>query len=457
MIRPADLIERKRNGEELAPEERGRARPRLRARRGARLPDGGLVHGGLLQWPQRRGDVRADRRDVRSGDTLDLALRSGAVVDKHSTGGVGDKTSIAVGPIVAACGVPVGKMSGRGLGTRSARSTSSSRFPGSARADDRRVIASCATSAWRSSASARDLVPADKKLYALRDVTATVDIVPLIASSIMSKKLAAGADAIVLDVKVGDGAFMKTLDDARVLAEEMLELGRRAGKEVTCLLTDMDHRSAAPSATRSRSARRSTPCAAKAPPTSPSSSSTPAPACSRYSDLGIDVDEGGVAPRRRSTTARPSPPTSAGFGPGRRPDPALAGSVRGRPAPGGRRRFACRRARRRYCGAGARRRPAHEGGRDRPQRRRALLCEAWRRGARRRRPGGGARPGRGSAAAAAGRFSPPTTIADEAPPERGILLDVSPEPRPDRGSPSARPARETEARGPRREPSRCLD
>ena len=179
---------------------------------------------------------------IRSGDTLDIGAALGRkVVDKHSTGGVGDKTSISVGPIVAACGVPLGKMSGRGLGHTGGTLDKLESIPGfRVELTTDEMVAQLRDIGVAIVGQSAHLVPADKKLYALRDVTATVDIVPLIASSIMSKKLAAGADAIVLDVKVGDGAFMKTLDDARVLAQEMLELGRRAGKEVTCLLTDMD-------------------------------------------------------------------------------------------------------------------------------------------------------------------------------------------------------------------------
>jgi pyrimidine-nucleoside phosphorylase len=179
---------------------------------------------------------------IRSGETLELGKALGRrVVDKHSTGGVGDKTSLAVGPIVAACGVPFGKMSGRGLGHTGGTLDKLESIPGyrvELTIDE--FIAQVKEIGLAIIGQTGDLVPADKKLYALRDVTATVDIVPLIASSIMSKKLAAGADSIVLDVKVGDGAFMKTLDDARILAEQMVDLGRRAGREVVCLLTDMD-------------------------------------------------------------------------------------------------------------------------------------------------------------------------------------------------------------------------
>jgi pyrimidine-nucleoside phosphorylase len=241
-VRPADLIERKRNGEELAPDEIAEL---ILAYARDEVPDYQLAAWCMaVYFKGLTGAETFALTDamIRSGDILDLRNALGRkVVDKHSTGGVGDKTSIAVGPIVAACGVPLGKMSGRGLGHTGGTLDKLESIPGfRVELTTEEMIAQLRDVGMAIVGQSDRLVPADKKLYALRDVTATVDIVPLIASSIMSKKLAAGADAIVLDVKVGDGAFMKTIDDARVLADEMIELGRRAGREVTCLLTDMD-------------------------------------------------------------------------------------------------------------------------------------------------------------------------------------------------------------------------
>jgi len=178
---------------------------------------------------------------VRSGDEIHLGAELGRrVVDKHSTGGVGDKATLAVGPVVAACGVPFGKMSGRGLGHTGGTLDKLESIPGfRVELTTDEFVAQVKEIGIAVVGQTADLVPADKKLYALRDVTATVDNVSLIAASIMSKKIASGADAIVLDVKVGDGAFMKTLADAQVLAEAMLELGRHAGRDVVCELTDM--------------------------------------------------------------------------------------------------------------------------------------------------------------------------------------------------------------------------
>jgi pyrimidine-nucleoside phosphorylase len=242
VIRAADLIERKRNGEQLSDEEISELV--LGFTRGD-VPDYQMAAWCMaVYFKGLTGSETHALTDamVRSGETLELGKALGRkVVDKHSTGGVGDKTSLAVGPVVAACGVPFGKMSGRGLGHTGGTLDKLESIPGfRVELDLDAFVEQVRTVGLAIVGQTGDLVPADKKLYALRDVTATVDIVPLIASSIMSKKLAAGADAIVLDVKVGDGAFMKTLDDARILAEQMVDLGRRAGREVVCVLTDMD-------------------------------------------------------------------------------------------------------------------------------------------------------------------------------------------------------------------------
>jgi len=242
MIRAAELIERKRDGQELGADEL--AELVLEYSRGE-VPDYQMA--AFLMAVYFEGLSSAETfaltdAMVRSGDTIDLAGALGRrVVDKHSTGGVGDKTTLAVGPIVAACGVPFGKMSGRGLGHTGGTLDKLESIPGfRVELSTDQFVAQVREVGLAIVGQTADLVPADKKLYGLRDVTATVDNVSLIAASIMSKKIASGADAIVLDVKVGDGAFMKTLADAQVLAETMLALGRRAGRDVVCVLTDMD-------------------------------------------------------------------------------------------------------------------------------------------------------------------------------------------------------------------------
>jgi pyrimidine-nucleoside phosphorylase len=242
VIRPAELIERKRNGGELSEEE---IRELVLGYTRGEIPE--YQMSAFLMAVYFRGMSGAETfaltdAMIASGETIDLGAAVGRrCVDKHSTGGVGDKTSIAVGPIVAACGVPFGKMSGRGLGHTGGTIDKLEAIPGyrvelttDEFVDQVREVGIAIIG------QTANLVPADKQLYALRDVTATVDNVSLIAASIMSKKLAGGADAILLDVKVGGGAFMKTIDDARTLAEAMIELGDRAGRKVVCMLTDMD-------------------------------------------------------------------------------------------------------------------------------------------------------------------------------------------------------------------------
>ena len=240
-MRMVDLIARKRDGEELTTAE---INDFIRGYTADEIPDyqaAGLLMAIYLRGMNRRETVDLTLAMAHSGDTLDLHDVAPFIIDKHSSGGVGDKTSLAVLPLVAAVGVPVGKMSGRGLGSSGGTLDKMESFTGWSAAlslaQFRRQLREIGLVL---AGQTRDLAPADGKLYALRDVTATVSNRSLIAASIMSKKLAAGADAIVLDVKTGSGAFMPTVAAAEDLARVMVEIGEDAGREVVALISDMN-------------------------------------------------------------------------------------------------------------------------------------------------------------------------------------------------------------------------
>lgn len=239
-MRMVDIIEKKRDGKELSTEE---IQFFVKGYTKGEIPD--YQASSFLMAVYFQDMTERERADltmamVESGDIIDLSAIEGMKCDKHSTGGVGDKVTICLSPMVAACGVPVAKMSGRGLGHTGGTIDKLESIPGfQTELTSEQFIQQVNDIKMAVVSQSGNLTPADKKIYALRDVTGTVPSIPLIASSIMSKKIASGADAIVLDVKTGEGAFMKLVEDAKALAHAMVKIGNAVGRNTMAVISDM--------------------------------------------------------------------------------------------------------------------------------------------------------------------------------------------------------------------------